>query len=209
MIGNKKASMNQDFFMIGVIVIVVIFFIFWIKGKSEKKDIINVKNISGQKITLDKKIKKKISKTQGPLVLAMSADLMFYRSEQYLRLNWKLTNISEKDILINKNIVEGKNLLFELTDPEGAKLYFPKRRRISREQELLLVKDVVSVSPGEFIGESVRVYRENFPLDYVSGYYSMRAYLTLYKNLLKNDKPQVKEKLTSDPHRLYIPDSES
>jgi len=194
-----RAFATQDLIGIFLIVLIFLFFISFMKKKREEKFFVNNQKAFSRDIQSQKNIS-----MQDLFELTVRTNLSRDdNGNHYLELRYRLQNIGDRDIVIDRKATEVKGLRFEIKDRLGKKIPLSANKSRSN-QHGPEVKSVVSLASGESFSGAIRVYPEDYP-DYVAGEYKAQAYLTVYGKPDEARKEKVLCKLVSREHAFFIP----
>lgn len=117
------------------------------------------------------------------LFFNIKSDKDLFKLNEEILINYELKNVSEKTIFINKEILPGGNLTFELVriSKGGAKTFSgPEIDYTFASWQNNADKFMVSLEPGKSITETVSISCKNGFPEIPLGYYILKAYLRMY-----------------------------
>lgn len=188
--------------VIGIVLIIgaILFLVSSIGKRAEKKEFIDKK-----KVYQEQEIEGDQSKKEILELSIVYAGFDENAKGEYLEFQYRVANIGQKEVFFDHNIIEGKNLFFEMISPQGDKILIPRKLGTSQQKEISDVTSNVLLVPGKFITGSSKFYHRDYP-NYAAGRYSTRAYLTTNTSLRENRGAEKQSKIVSSPYPVYIPD---
>lgn len=130
---------------------------------------------------------------EEPLQLTIKADKEIYQAGEIVEMEYELKNISSDEVLINKIIAPGGNLIFEFLDEIGNKSQQPLIFFEYPYWKYPENKDVIFIIPDESIKGVIEFNDKQYP----QGKSRITAYLEMYTNSPEK-KPELLYKLTSN-----------